>query len=126
MDTKQENINTVFSRRTLWISLGIFASSTTYSHPDTHALERELQKKELPEKITTGTFSASKSWLIKYLREERKADNRKNYISRDSFLGTKSSKHKKNQAFHKIKTKVSHPKKAQVLHVQSEKQCRKK
>lgn len=82
MDKKQENINTAFSRRILWISLGILVSSTTYSHPDTHALERALQKKELPEKINTGTFSSSKSWLIKYLREERKAHNRKNDISR--------------------------------------------
>ena len=104
MDKKQENINTVFSRRILWISLGILGSSTTYSYPDTRALEHALQKKELPEKINTGTFSASKSWLIEYLREERHAQNN-NTSPKHTMMGIKNLKHTKSHGSQHMKRK---------------------
>lgn len=80
MDKKQKNINIVSASKTRWVSLGTLVASITYSHPDTHALERALQKKDLPEKINTGTFSGSKRWLIQYLRKERKAHSSKKHF----------------------------------------------
>ena len=112
MDKKQENINTVFFGKMLWIFLGTFVSSITYSDPDTRALEQALQKKELPEKINTGTFSASKSWLIQYLREERRAHNNKNASPKHTMMGIKNSKHTKNHGSQHMNRKIDTLKKS--------------
>lgn len=101
---KQENKKKASVGKICVLCVGISTMSITYGHPDTHALEEALQRKDFPERINTGTFSGSKKWLIKYLREERKGNKNKNTQSKQGLMKTQRIKPRKSEEAHASNT----------------------